>query len=103
MRDNQTGTQEYQAFTGRILRSYGRKALAGELDTTALEHLAQIRAEVDAQMVATVHALRTEQGGAYSWAQIGEALGMTRAAAFKKYGAAEGEARKPGGQPAHWR
>lgn len=101
--DKRTGTDEYAAFTGRILRSYGRKALAGELDTTALTHLTQLQAELDAQLAATVAALRTEAGGAYSWAQIGEALGISRSAAFQRYGTTEGAARKVGGQPAHWR
>ena len=45
--------------------------------------------------------LRSEEGGAYSWADIGEALGMTRQSAQGRFGG-EG-ARQPGGQPAHLR
>jgi hypothetical protein len=102
--EKRTGTEEYAKFTLRMTRSYGRKALAGEIDVTALEYLEDLRREVEAQQAATVAALRTETGGQYSWAQIGDALGITRAAAFKRYGHLDSaEARKPGGQPAHLR
>jgi hypothetical protein len=102
--EKRTGTDEYHKFTQRMVRSYGRKALAGELDTTALEYLADLQRMVEEQTAATVVALRTEAGGAYSWAQIGDALGITRAAAFKRYAhLCEDEARKVGGQPAHLR
>jgi tellurite resistance protein len=111
--EKRTGTHEYHKFTTRMVRSYGRKALAGDLDTTALEYMADLQREVDAQMVATVAALRSEAGGGYSWAQIGEAMGMTRTAAFKRYahlvedlvetGEVPEAARVPGGQPAHLR
>jgi hypothetical protein len=102
-RENQTGTDEYAGFVRRILRSYGKRAAAGELDTNALAHLVELRASVDAQIEATVAALRTEAGGAYSWAQIGEALGMDRGAACRKYGSSDASARKVGGQPGHLR
>ena len=102
--EKRTGTEEYAKFTQRMVRSYGRKALAGEIDVTALEYLEDLRREVEAQQAATVAALRTETGGQYSWAAIGDALGITRAAAFKRYGHLDStEARKPGGQPAHLR
>lgn len=102
--EKRTGTEEYAKFTTRMVRSYGRKALAGELDTTALEYLEDLKREVEAQQAATVAALRTEVGGNYSWSQIGAALGITGAAAFKRYSHLDGaEARKPGGQPAHLR
>lgn len=101
--EKSTGTQQYAAFMKRLARSYGRKAVAGELDTTALEQLVEVRAMVDEQIGEVVHALRTERGGAYSWQQIGDALGMTRAAAYKKYGPSDNEARKQGGQPTHLR
>lgn len=101
MSEKRTGTDEYRAFVRRIVRSYGRKAAAGELDTTALEHLEELRQELEAQTAATVRALRCEEGGAYSWAQVGDALGMTPAGAYKRFGG-DG-ARRPGGQPAHLR
>lgn len=111
--EKRTGTEDYLKFGTRILRSYGRKARAGELDTTALEHLAALRAVLDAEEVAMVAALRSEAGGSYSWAQIGDALGLTRTAAFKRYaaqvdalveaGAVAEAGRAPGGQPARLR
>lgn len=103
MSEKKTGTQEYAAFMKRLLRSYATKSAAGDLDTTALEQLRELRDLLDEQTAATVTALRTEAGGAYSWQAIGAALGMTRAAAYKKYGAAETDARKVGGQPSHLR
>jgi hypothetical protein len=103
MTEKTTGTDQYAAFMRRIVRTYGRKAGAGDLDTTALEQLAELREELDAQIAETVHALRTQTGGAYSWRAIGQALGMTRAAALKKYGGTEADARRVGGQPAHLR
>lgn len=102
-RENGTGTSEYHSFMKRLVRSYGKKAVAGELDTDALRQLAEIQVMLDEQIGEVVRALRTEEGGAYSWAQIGEALGITRAAAFKRYGGAETDARKAGGQPLHLR
>jgi hypothetical protein len=101
--EKRTGTEQYAAFMKRIVRSYGRKATAGELDTTALEQLVELREMLDDQIAETVHALRTSEGGAYSWSAIGDALGMTRAAAYKKFGGADTDARKAGGQPAELR
>jgi hypothetical protein len=99
--ENKTGTEQYAAFMKRIVRSYGRKAKAGELDTTALTQLVELQAMLDEQTRDTVHGLRSL---GYSWAEIGDALGMTRAGAFKKYGEApEGSPRKPGGQPSEMR
>lgn len=100
MTDRAAGTEQYAAFAGRILRSYGRKALEGEMDPTALAQLVELRRLLDDQITETVRALRSEAGGAYSWAAIGEGLGTTREAACRKYGAAETDARRPGGQPA---
>lgn len=93
------GTEHFAKFMGRLARSYSRAALAGELDTTALAQLAQVRATVDEQIAATVAALRSEAGGSYSWEAVGAALGITRHAACRKYGDGTG-ARRPGGQPA---
>jgi hypothetical protein len=98
-----TGTDEYARMMARLLRSYPKLAKAGELDTTSLEHLAAIRSLVDDTIGEVVHALRSEAGGSYSWSAVGDALGITRAAAFKKYGAADSDARRPGGQPAELR
>lgn len=99
--EKRTGTEEYARFTERMVRSYGRKALAGDLDVTALEYLASLEAMVAAQTAETVRGLRAT---GVSWREVGDALGITRAAAFKRYGHLDPEgARKPGGQPAHRR
>lgn len=102
--EKRTGTEEYAKFTARMVRSYGRKAAEGEIDVTALGHLNDLAALVEEQTAATVAALRSEAGGQYSWAAIGAELGITRAAAYKRYGHLDtAEARKPGGQPSHLR
>ena len=94
-----TGTAHYARFVARIMRSYGARALQGELDPTALAQLVELRAVVDEQIAATVAALRSEAGGAYSWAAVGEGLGMPREAAYRKYGRRGAGARRAGGQP----
>ena len=101
--EKRTGTEQYAGFVKRLIRSYGRKAAEGDLDTTALEQLREIQTMLDAQIAETVHALRSAEGGAYSWQAIGDALGITRAAAYKKFGGAETDARKAGGQPSDLR
>jgi hypothetical protein len=102
-RDNRTGSEQYAGFMKRILRSYGKKAAAGDLDITALEQLRELREMLDGQTAEVVRALRTEEGGAHSWDEIGRALGITRSAAYRKYGGDEADARKPGGQPGRLR
>lgn len=99
--EKRTGTDEYMKFAKRVLRSYGKRAAEGDLDVTALEHLADIQAMLEAQTTATVVALRST---GVSWREVGDALGITRAAAFKRYGHLDpADARKPGGQPSHMR
>jgi len=98
-----TGTREYCAFMVRVLKSYGKKSAAGDLDLDSLVQLRELRALLEEQTAEVVHGLRSEPGGAHSWAEIGDALGMTRAAAYKKFGAADTDARKVGGQSGHLR
>lgn len=100
-----SGTEEYAKFAMRMLRSYGRRAKEGEVDIDALTQLADIQRQLDDQMAETVLALRAQ---GFSWDQIGQALGMTRSAAYKKFvgrpGISDAEgARKAGGQPGHLR
>ena len=103
MSEKNAGTEEYGKFMKRLARSYGRKAVAGEIDATALTQMAEIQAMLDEQMAEVVRALRSEKGGSHSWSEIGDALGITRAAAFKRYGGDDADARKQGGQPSHLR
>ena len=94
-----TGTTEYASAVARFLRRYGKKAREGALDTESLVQLVELREILDQQTCEVVHALRSTEGGSHSWAEIGRALGMTRAAARNKYGSTELDARKVGGQP----
>lgn len=101
--EKRTGTEQYAAFMQRLLRSYGKKAVEGELSLDALVQLRELRDLLDAQTASVVHALRSEAGGAHSWAEIGGPLGMDRKNAQRKFGSAETDARKVGGQPGHLR
>ena len=94
-------TSAYAAFARRILRAMGLRVSAG--DVAALPELLALRDEVDAQIDATIGALRSEPWH-YSWQQIGEATGMTRQAAQKRWGhVLTKNARQVGGQPASLR
>jgi DNA-directed RNA polymerase specialized sigma24 family protein len=101
-RENTAGTQEYAKFACRMLRAFGRRAgQDGGMDIDALRQLTDIQRELTEQTEQVVAALR---GEGFSWAEIGEALGMDRSAAYRKYKHVEPEgARKPGGQPGHLR
>lgn len=102
--EKRTGTEQYGAFMARLLKSYGRRAAEGELDYSSLEQLADLQALLDEQIGVVVAALRAQDNGAASWRQIGESLGITRAAAFKRYGHLDPtDTRHKGGQPAHLR
>lgn len=90
---------EYLRFMRRILRAIGKRVGAGDIDTLA--ELVKLRDDLDEQILATVAELRGPKWQ-YSWAQIGDALGITRQAAQKRFAAAGG-ARKPGGQPSNLR
>lgn len=102
--ERRAGTRQYSAMLTRMLRAIGRRVMAGDLpDIDALVQLREIQAELDEQTGQVVRALRSEAGGSHSWAEIGHALGITRAAAFKRYGGAESDVRRVGGQPSHLR
>lgn len=103
-RENQAGTDTYLGFMQRGVKAYSKAAAAGDVDTTHLEHLAEVQAAVEQAQADVAMALRAQ---GYSWQQIGDALGITRAAAYRRYVGAEGTdaptARKVGGQPGHLR
>lgn len=86
----------------RMVRSYGNRVSEGDIESLA--GMAQFVAEAEAELAKTVHRLRSEEGGAYSWAQIGAQLGMSRQAAQKRFGDPDKTgARTVGGQPANLR
>lgn len=73
---------EYAAMVTRMIRALGRRA--ADSDATALEHLAAVQAEMDACMQTAVDGMRATYG--VSWAEVGDALGVTRQAAQQRYG-----------------
>lgn len=100
-RSGQVETDVYGGFVRRILRAYGRRVGAG--DVAALPELVALRKELDATIADAVAQLRAEPWS-YSWAQVGEALGMSRQQAQRDYGPKTGPgARRAGGQPSSLR
>jgi hypothetical protein len=95
-----TTMAEYLAFVRRVIGGLGERV--GEADLEALAEMTKLRDLMDGAMLAAVAGLRHDEAAPASWGEIGEALGVTRQAAQKRYGAVGG-ARKPGGQRSDWR
>ena len=94
-----TDSSEYLGFMERITRNLAKRAVFDGIDSLhSLAVVSQMQEEVMAELVTY---LRSEEGGAHSWTQIGEALGITKQSAQTRFGGSG--ARKPGGQPAHLR
>jgi len=91
----------YRKMMGRMLRAYGRRV--ADKDIASLAGLAQFAADAERTLGETVAQLRSEQGGSYSWAQIGRELGITRASAQQRFARYCDEGRKVGGQPSNLR
>ncbi len=72
---------EYAAFTRRILRAYARRVATGDIE--ALTHMTGLAEDVEATIRTAVIALRDF---GYSWADIGNRLGVTRQAAQQRWG-----------------
>ena len=72
---------DYAAFLRRIIRAFGRRIAAGDID--ALADAAYLSAQLDATIKDAITGLR-ERG--YSWADIGRQLGVTRQAAQQRWG-----------------
>lgn len=81
------------------MKAYAKRIGAG--DIAALPEFVAMREELDAHILGVITELRSERWN-YSWAQIGDVLGITRQAAQKRFAEAGG-ARRPGGQPANLR
>lgn len=89
---------EYVEFVGRIMKAMGKRVGAG--DVAALSELVGLKGQIDEAIERSVAQLRSEPW-MYSWAQIGEVIGITRQAAQKRYGHVEViGGRTIGGQPA---
>lgn len=84
-RANRTGrrwveNREFAGFVRRILRALRRRV--EHADPAALAELVKLRGEVEDEITRAVLSL-IDQG--YSWAEIGEALGMERQHAWRKW------------------
>ncbi len=77
-----TETQEFPAFMSRLLDSWARRV--GEGDTYDLRELVDWRADVDAAIADAV-AIGRDDGAGWSWAEIGDALGISRQAAQQRW------------------
>ena len=76
-------TPEYVAMLARMIRAGGRRVADGDPEDLAL--FVQLQAELDAALDAAVAGMRENTGR--SWAEIGRALGVTKQAAAKRWGA----------------
>ena len=72
---------EYAAFLGRVLRAYARRVAAGDVE--ALTLMLGLSGQIDDAIGQAVSGLR---GSGYSWAEIGNRLGITRQAAQQRWG-----------------
>ena len=71
----------YAAFLRRVIRAFGRRIAAGDID--ALADAAFLSDQLDTVIKTAITGLR-ERG--YSWADIGRQLGVTRQAAQQRWG-----------------
>ena len=82
---NRTGrvveNNEYAAFAHRVLRAYARRVATGDVE--ALTLMFDLAAEIDTAITEAVKGLRRF---GYSWAEIGNRLGITRQAAQQRWG-----------------
>lgn len=82
-------TPEFIKFARRILRAAARRV--GDRDIEGLTELVMLRGEIDAAIDAAVVQLRSVDGGAYSYTDIGRVLGVTRQAAQQRFSKIEKE------------
>ena len=80
-RRRHTENDEYAAFTRRVLRGYGRRIAAGDID--AIADLDDMLTEVEIALSRAVSGLRDT---GYSLAEIGLRLGVTRQAVHQRWG-----------------
>ncbi|MDM4720359.1 hypothetical protein QTQ03_12530 [Micromonospora sp. WMMA1363] len=72
---------EFAAFARRIIRAHGRRVATGDVE--ALRDLVALSAVIDEAIGDAVIGLRRF---GYSWAEIGQRLGITRQAAQQRWG-----------------
>ena len=82
-RDNRAGSDRHVGFLCDMIRNYTKQVRAGKIgDRETLAHLAMLRRELDEQTALIVLELNAR---GVSWQEIGDGLGMDRAAAYNKY------------------
>jgi hypothetical protein len=72
---------EYAAFIRRIIRAYSRRIATGDIE--ALRDLLALARDIDTATDSAVEGLRAF---GYSWADIGDRLGISRQAAHERWG-----------------
>jgi hypothetical protein len=72
---------DYARFARRVIDAYSRRIAAGDID--AITGMARLADELDA---AIRHAITGLRKRGYSWADIGNRLGITRQAAQQRWG-----------------
>ena len=72
---------EYAAFVRRIIRAYARRIATGDVE--ALTDMVGLSALLDEAIDQAVIGLRAH---GYSWAEIGQRLGISRQAAHQRWG-----------------
>jgi hypothetical protein len=87
-----TETAEFGEMVRRMVKAY-RRRVAGDqaagivADIDQLANLAGLAADVDAAITEAVAGCRAN---GYSWADVGDVLGITRQAAYQRYGLRRG-------------
>jgi hypothetical protein len=72
---------EFAAFARRIIRAHGRRVATGDVE--ALRDLVALSTGIDTAITTAVTGLRSH---GYSWAEIGNRLGITKQAAQQRWG-----------------
>ncbi len=72
---------EFAAFARRIIRAHGRRVATGDVE--ALRDLVALSTVIDEAITDAVVGLRSF---GYSWAEIGQRLGISRQAAQQRWG-----------------
>jgi len=71
----------FAAFTRRVIRAHGRRVGTGDVE--ALRDLVALSSVIDQALIDAVAGLRAF---GYSWAEIGQRLGISRQAAQQRWG-----------------
>lgn len=75
-------TAEFAAMVGRMVTALGRRVADG--DPADLADMLALASRFDAEVASAVRRMREQHG--YSWADVGEAAGVTRQAAQQRWG-----------------